>query len=68
MLAKYLSADGKGFLALLTDDSWLNPLQLEHLLVAIHIGVSKGVPRTADLRNFVESLNQSESLGGSQCC
>ena len=61
-LAKYLSANGKGLLALLTARPWWNPLQLEHLLAAVHVGVASGSPHIADLREFVESLNHSESL------
>ena len=61
-LAKYLSADGKGLIALLTGRPWWNPLQLEHLLAAVHVGVDNGSPHIADLREFVESLNHSESL------
>ena len=61
-LAKYLSVNGKGLIALLTDQPWWNPLQLEHLLTAVHIGVASGSPHIADLREFVESLNHSESL------
>ena len=62
VLAKYLSANGKGLIALLTDPPWWNPLQLEHLLAAVHVGVASGSPDIADLREFVESLNHSESL------
>ena len=61
-LAKYLSADGKGLIALLTDQPWWNPLQLEHLLAAVHVGLASGSSHVADLREFVESLNHSESL------
>ena len=61
-LAKYLSADGKGLIALLTDQPWWNPPQLEHLLVAIHVGVASGSPHIAVLREFVEGLNHSQSL------
>ncbi|MDE0390000.1 MAG: hypothetical protein OXI75_14975 [Rhodospirillales bacterium] len=61
-LANYLSADGKGLIALLIDQPWWNPLQLEHLLTAIDVGVTSESPHIADLREFVESLNHSESL------
>ena len=61
-LTKYLSANGKGLISLLTDQPWWNPLQLEHLLVAIHVGGASGSPHISDLREFVESLNHSESL------
>lgn len=61
-LAKYLSADGRAFVALLTDSHWWNPTQLEHLLVAAHMGMLTGSPRVEDLRPFVEHLNHSESL------
>ena len=61
-LAKYLSANGKGLLALLTAQPWWNPIQLEHLLATVHVGVSSGSPHIANLREFVESLNHSESL------
>ena len=46
----------------MTDPPWWNPLQLEHLLAAVHVGVVSGSPHSADLREFVESLNHSESL------
>ena len=62
VLAEYLSANGKGLISLLTDQSWWNPLQLEHLLTAVHMGAASGSPHIADLREFVESLNHSESL------
>ena len=61
-LTKYLSADGKELAALLTDPPWWNPLQLEHLLAAIHVSVASGSPHILGLREFVESLNHSESL------
>ena len=61
-LTKYLSSDGRGLIALLTNRPWWNPLQLEHLLAAIHVGVASGSPHISDLREFVESLNHSESL------
>ena len=62
VLAKYLLAHGKGFLALLTARPWWNPIQLEHLLATVHVGVSSGSAHIENLREFVESLNHSESL------
>lgn len=61
-LAKYLLADGKGLIALLTDQPWWNPLQLEHILATIHTGVASGSPHISGLRKFVESLCHSNSL------
>ena len=61
VLATYLSADGKGLISLLNDRPWWNPLQLEHLLAAVHVGAS-GSPHIADLRGFVEGLYDSESF------
>ena len=61
-LTKYVSASGKGVVALLIDQPWWNPLQLEHLLAAIHVGVANGSLQIADLREFFESLNDSKSL------
>ena len=57
-----LAVNGRGLLALLTGEPWWNPIQLEHLLAAVHVGVASGSQRIADLRKFVESLNHSESL------
>ena len=62
VLAKYLSANEKGLTALLTDQPWWNPLQLEHIVAAVHAGLTSGSPYIADLRKFVEGLNHSESL------
>ena len=61
-LAKYVSASGKGVVELLTARPWWNPLQLEHVLAAVHVGMVSGSPDVAGLRAFVESLNRSESL------
>ena len=61
-LAKYLSAHGKGFVTLITGSPWWNPLQLEHLLATVHLGMALGAPRIDDLRGFVEGLKHSESL------
>ena len=46
----------------MTDQPWWNPLQLEHLLAVIHLGVTNGSLQIADQREFFESLNDSESL------
>ena len=62
VLGKYLSARGKGLNVLLTGQPWWNSIQLEHLLIAVHVGVVTGSPHIADIRGFVESLNHSESL------
>ena len=62
VLATYLSANGRGLISLLNNRPWWNPLQLEHLLVAVHVGTGSRSPQIADLREFVESLNHSGSL------
>jgi len=61
-LAKYVSANGKGVVALLTAQPWWNAIQFEHLLASVHVGMVSGSPHVADLRDFVEGLNHSESL------
>ena len=61
-LATYVSAGGKGLLSLLTARPWWNPLQLEHLLAAVHVGTVRASPNIADVKEFLESLNHSESL------
>ena len=61
-LAKYLSADGNALITLLAESPWWNPIQLEHLLVAVHLGMVTGSPRVQDLRVLIENMNQSESL------
>ena len=62
VLAKYLSIHERGFTTLLTDAPRCGPLQLEHLLAAVHLGMSLGSVRIEDLRRFVEDLKHSESL------
>lgn len=61
-LTKYLSADGKGLIGLPNDPPWWNPLQLEHLLATLHVGVVSGSTDIGELREFVETLNYSTSL------
>lgn len=61
-LAQYVLKNGKGLLALLTARPGWNPVQLEHLLAAVHVGVASGSPHIADIKEFVESLNNAESL------
>ena len=61
-LAKYVSANGKGLVRLPNDPPWWNPLQLEHLLAALHIGAVSASTDVGELREFVESLNHSTSL------
>jgi hypothetical protein len=60
VLAKYLSVDGTGLVALLTAPPWWNPIQLEHLLAVVHVGSAS--PNIARLRTWIESLNRSASL------
>jgi hypothetical protein len=63
VLAQYLRADGKGLIALLSaDQSWLNPIQIEHLLAAVHVGSTGSSANIAGLRTWVEGLNRSQSL------
>ena len=62
VLARYFATDGSGVVAMMTDDPWWDPLQLEHILVAVHVGSRSGVANLVRLRNWIESLNASESL------
>ncbi len=61
-LARYVAVGGRGLFGLLRDRPWWNPLQLEHLLAAVHVGASGGSSDVGDVREFVESLNRAESL------
>jgi len=62
VLARYFAADGKGLVALLTDQPWWNVIQLEHLLAVVHVGARAPSPNIAPLRTWIEGLNRSESL------
>ena len=62
VLTRYFAADGSGVVAMMTDDPWWDPLQLEHILVAVHVGSRSGVANLVRLRNWIENLNASESL------
>ena len=61
-LARYVAVSGRGLFGLMRGEAWWNPLQLEHLLVAVHVGASGGSPHVDEVREFVESLNEEESL------
>lgn len=62
VLAQYFAADGSGILAMMAEDSWCDPLQLEHILVAVHVGSRSGVADLVRLRKWIEGLNTSTSL------
>ncbi len=62
VLTRYVSAGGGGLLALLTTQPWWKSMQLENILAAIHIGLTRGSPNLANLRRVVERLGHSESL------
>jgi hypothetical protein len=62
VLGRYVAVDGRALVSLLTEPEWWNPLQLEHLLIAVHMGSGTPSPRFAPLRAWIEGFSQSESL------
>jgi hypothetical protein len=63
VLARYCAAGGAGVIAMLKRDPWWDPVQLEHILACIHIGVSSNGNVAAQLRSWILSLNRSDSIG-----
>ena len=62
VLAQYFATDGRGIVAMMTGDPWWDPCQLEHILVAVHVGSRSGLANLDRLQNWIENLNASESL------
>lgn len=63
VLAQYFAASGSGMIAMLTDEPWWDPVQLEHFVAAVHVGSQSNVVAVGKLRKWIVSLNASESLG-----
>ncbi len=61
-LGRYVEAGGRGLLALLAERPRWNAVQLEHLLVALEVGASRGRWSLDAVRSVVEDLNGTESL------
>jgi hypothetical protein len=62
VLGRYVAVDGRALVSLLAEPEWWNPFQLEHLLIAVHMGSGAPSPRFAPLKAWIEGLSQSESL------
>jgi hypothetical protein len=63
VLAQYVAGGGKGLTALLADAREWDPVQLEHILAAVHVGSRSHASSLGELRTWIEGLNASESLG-----
>jgi hypothetical protein len=61
-LAIYFSEGGDGFGWLFNEEHNWDPVQLERLLVALHVGLSRRSAGIEGLRSSVQALNRSESL------
>jgi hypothetical protein len=61
-LAKYVEQDGRSLARVLLAERCWDGVQLEHMLVALHVGSLKN-PRVLDLlREFIIGLNRHESI------
>jgi hypothetical protein len=62
VLAQYFAADGSGLIWVMSDEAGLEPVELEHILSAMHVGSRSNVAAVGRLRSWIEGLNVSESL------
>ena len=61
-LAKYVGQDGRALASVLLAEPCWDAVQLEHILVALHVGSLQN-PRALDpLREFITGLNRHESV------
>lgn len=61
-LAKYVEHDGRALTNILLTESCWDAVQLEHIMVALHVGSLKN-PRALDaLQEFIIGLNRNESI------
>jgi hypothetical protein len=62
VLARFIAADGGRAASILANEPWWDPVQLEYLLSAIHVG-SQGRANSLDgLQTWIQGLNASESV------
>lgn len=62
VLAQYLSVGGEGLIHLLLRKPPQDPVQVEHILAAVHVGSRSGLAKVAQLRTWIEGQNSCESL------
>jgi hypothetical protein len=61
-LAKYVEQDGRALVRVLLAEPCWDAVQLEHILVALHVGSLKNSSVLESLRNFITGLNRYESI------
>jgi hypothetical protein len=61
-LARYFAANGDGIVEMLVGDTSRDPIQLEHVLAAVHVGSRTNGLATNKLRDWILSLNSCDSI------
>jgi hypothetical protein len=61
-LAKYVEQDGRALASVLLAEPCWDAVQLEHILVALHVGSLKNPRALAPIREFIIGLNRHESI------
>ena len=61
-LAHYIGIDGKGIVPLLLEKPCWDSVQLEHILIALHVGSQKNIQIANMLRDWIQNLNAYESV------
>ena len=61
-LAKYVEQDGRAFASVLLAEPCWDAVQLEHILVALHVGSLQNHRVLAPLREFITALHRHESV------
>lgn len=61
-LAKYVEQDGRALASLILREQCWDSVQLEHILIALHVGLLKNHRDFSHLRQFIIELNRHESI------
>ena len=61
-LTRYIEIDGGGIVPLLLEKPRWDSVQLEHILIALHVGAQKNNQIVNGLREWIQNLNTEESV------
>ena len=61
-LTRYIEIDGEGIIPHLLEKPCWDSVQLEHILIALHVGSQKNTQIVHRLRDWIQNLNTNESV------
>jgi hypothetical protein len=61
-LTRYITTEGNGFVALIRGEPCWDSVQLEHILVSLHVGSRNNNVMVNNIRDWIQDLNKHESV------